>query len=116
MGYSLPADEAYMYWKGEEMAGNEPDISIAFDLGNSGGKSDYRRIIAVSGGSRNALLNQMIADASGMAVSAGDPKATCLGNLLVQFYALGRLDSYEAMQAEAERFCKMKDFAPAGGM
>ena len=79
------------------------------------GKSNYRRIIAVSGGSRNALLCQMIADASGMAVRAGDPKATCLGNLLVQFYALGRLDSYEAMQAEAERFCEMKDFAPAGG-
>jgi rhamnulokinase len=79
------------------------------------GKSDYREIIAVSGGSRNALLCQMIADASGMTVRAGDPKATCLGNLLVQFYALGKLDSYEAMQAEAADFCEMKTYTPVTG-
>ena len=57
----------------------------------------------------------MIADASGMTVRAGDPKATCLGNLLVQFYALGKLDSYEAMQAEAADFCEMKTYAPVTG-
>ena len=79
------------------------------------GKNDYREIIAVSGGSRNALLCQMIADASGMTVRAGDPKATCLGNLLVQFYALGKLDSYEAMQAEAADFCEMKTYTPVTG-
>ena len=75
-------------------------------------RDDYRSVIAISGGSRNALLCQMIADATGMTVRAGDPKVTCLGNLLVQFYALGKLKDRRGMQEEAERICPMRTYLP----
>ena len=47
-----------------------------------------------------------------MTVRAGDPKATCLGNLLVQFYALGKLKDRRGMQEEAERICPMRTYLP----
>lgn len=45
------------------------------------------------GGSRNVLLNQMTADASGLRVLAGPSEATALGNVLAQMIARGDLSS-----------------------
>jgi rhamnulokinase len=47
----------------------------------------------VGGGSRNALLNQMTADASGLRVLAGPAEATGLGNVVAQMIACGDLGS-----------------------
>ena len=47
----------------------------------------------VGGGSRNALLNQFTADATGLPVVAGPVEATVLGNAAVQLIALGSLAS-----------------------
>ena len=47
----------------------------------------------VGGGSQNALLCQMTADATGCTVLAGPVEATALGNALVQLIALGELRS-----------------------
>jgi rhamnulokinase len=47
----------------------------------------------VGGGSRNALLNQMSADATGRAVVAGPVEATAVGNTLLQALALGHIGS-----------------------
>jgi rhamnulokinase len=56
-------------------------------------------IHVVGGGSRNELLCQMTADATGLPVVAGPVEATVLGNALVQLIALGEL----ADIAEARR-------------
>jgi rhamnulokinase len=45
----------------------------------------------VGGGSRNDVLNQMAADASGLPVRAGPEEATAIGNLLAQMIAAGVL-------------------------
>jgi len=43
----------------------------------------------VGGGSRNQLLNQAVADVTGVPVIAGPVEATALGNICVQLIALG---------------------------
>lgn len=61
----------------------------------------------VGGGSQNALLCQLTADACGRRVVAGPAEATALGNILVQAVARGHLPSIaagrRAIAASAER-------------
>ncbi len=52
----------------------------------------------VGGGSRNALLNQFTADASGRTVFAGPVEATVFGNVLVQARARGEIGSLAEMR------------------
>jgi rhamnulokinase len=52
-----------------------------------------RTIHVVGGGSQNALLCQLTANASGLPVLAGPSEATSIGNLVVQAIALGELGS-----------------------
>ena len=47
----------------------------------------------IGGGSRNRLLNQFTADATGCQVIAGPVEATAIGNILLQAIALGHLPS-----------------------
>jgi rhamnulokinase len=47
----------------------------------------------VGGGCRNALLNQMTADATGLRVEAGPVEATAAGNIIAQLIATGEIKS-----------------------
>ncbi len=49
------------------------------------------QVNVVGGGSQNALLNQLTADAAGLPVVAGPVEAAALGNVLVQARAVGAL-------------------------
>ena len=60
-------------------------------------------IHVVGGGSRNQLLNQLTADATGIPVLAGPSEATVIGNALVQLISLGELANLdEGRQLVAE--------------
>src|SRR5947207_6224140 len=69
----------------------------------------------VGGGSRNALLCQLTADATGLPVVAGPAEATCFGNVLVQARALGAapgdLTGMRALIRSAE---PLRTYSPAG--
>ena len=56
-------------------------------------------IHVVGGGSRNALFNQMTADAADKPVIAGPGEATVIGNLLMQAMALGEIADLQQLRA-----------------
>ncbi len=66
----------------------------------------------VGGGSRNALLNQMTADASGLRVLAGPSEATALGNILAQMIACGDLESLTEGRALIRDSFEIGEFTP----
>lgn len=76
------------------------------------GAEPYRELVAVNGGVRNALLMQMIADASEIPVTTGSPFASSMGNLLTQFYASGQLSSLAEMREAAWRSNQVNEFEP----
>lgn len=57
----------------------------------------------VGGGSKNRLLNQFTADASGRRVFAGPAEATSLGNIAIQVLATGEASSLEEVRAIVDR-------------
>jgi rhamnulokinase len=52
----------------------------------------------VGGGSRNALLNQFVADCTGRRVVAGPGEATAIGNILVQAMGAGELANLDEIR------------------
>ena len=63
----------------------------------SGTKIDQLNI--VGGGTKNKLMNQLAADATGKPVVAGPVESACVGNLLMQAVALGELKNVEEARA-----------------
>jgi rhamnulokinase len=69
----------------------------------------------VGGGSRNELLCQLTADATGLPVVAGPAEATALGNVLVQGRALGCAPpTLGEMRAVLRACTELRRFTPAG--
>jgi rhamnulokinase len=71
-----------------------------------------QRLHIVGGGSRNALLNQLTADAAGIPVLAGPEEATAAGNVLVQAVTLGHLPSLGAARGVVRRSFPIRRFQP----
>lgn len=72
----------------------------------------YAEIHIVGGGSRNALLNQFTADATGRRVVAGPVEATALGNVGMQMLATAEAGSLAEVRAIIERSFPVQVFKP----
>ena len=73
----------------------------------------FTEIRIVGGGSRNRLLNQFTADATGRTVVAGPVEATALGNIAMQMLATGTVASLAEARAIIERSFPVERFTPA---
>ena len=73
---------------------------------------DARGLVIVGGGSANALLNQLIADASGLAVECGPIECTAIGNALMQHAAMEGLTSAAPLRSLIRNTTEMPRFEP----
>src|ERR1700682_196829 len=70
------------------------------------------QIRVIGGGSKNRMLNQMTADATGRKVLAGPAEATALGNVAVQILATGGATSLEEVRNIIDRSYPAEIFEP----
>ena len=75
-------------------------------------RKSITRIHVIGGGSKNGLLNQFTADATGRLVLAGPAEATALGNIAVQMTATGRAASSQDARAIIEKSFPVEAFEP----
>ena len=78
--------------------------------GLTGRRIEQVRIIG--GGSKNRLLNQFTADATGLRVLAGPTEATALGNIAIQLLATGSVSSLAEARAIIDRSFPTEIFDP----
>ncbi|HEX2739317.1 MAG TPA: rhamnulokinase family protein, partial [Rubrobacter sp.] len=68
----------------------------------------------VGGGSQNALLCQLTADAARLPVVAGPVEATAMGNVMVQAFAQDRVGSLEEIRAVVRDSFEASTYEPGG--
>jgi rhamnulokinase len=71
-----------------------------------------KQIRIIGGGSKNRLLNQMTADATGRRVLAGPAEATALGNIALQILATGGATSLKEVRNIVDRSYPVEVFEP----
>ncbi|MGA3091651.1 MAG: rhamnulokinase family protein [Terriglobales bacterium] len=69
-------------------------------------------IRVIGGGSKNRMLNQCTADATGRRVLAGPAEAAALGNIAVQILATGEASSLDEVRAIVDRSFPTEVFEP----
>ncbi|MFC7404327.1 rhamnulokinase [Georgenia alba] len=78
---------------------------------------DLSVVHVVGGGSQNALLCRLTADATGLPVVAGPAEGTALGNLLVQARALGDVDGgLPELRRIVAASCELRRYEPDLGL
>ena len=70
------------------------------------------QIRIIGGGSKNHLLNQLTADATGRRVIAGPAEATALGNIAIQILATGGASSLQEVRDLVDRSFPTEIFEP----
>jgi rhamnulokinase len=70
------------------------------------------QIRVIGGGSKNRLLNQFTAEATGRKILAGPAEATALGNAAIQILATGRASSLQEVRAIVDRSFPTETFEP----
>ncbi len=66
----------------------------------------------IGGGSKNALLNQITANATRLRVLAGPSEATTIGNVMIQARAAGLVDTKEQMRALIAQSIATEEYLP----
>jgi rhamnulokinase len=74
----------------------------------------FTEVRIVGGGTRNQLLNQFTADATGRPVVAGPVEATALGNIAMQMLATDAVASLAEARAIIERSFPVERYEPTG--
>ena len=69
-------------------------------------------IYIVGGGSKNRLLNQLVANETGRRVIAGPSEATAIGNLLVQAMGAGEVRDLEGIRGLVRQSFALEAFEP----
>jgi len=70
------------------------------------------RLHIVGGGSKDELLNQLAANATGRTVFAGPVEATACGNVLIQALTLGHLPNLSALREVVRASFPIRQFQP----
>jgi rhamnulokinase len=73
---------------------------------------NFRVLHIVGGGSRNSLLCQLTANATGLPVGVGPAEATVAGNVLVQALAIGQIQSPEEICAVVRSSSTLIEYEP----
>jgi rhamnulokinase len=77
--------------------------------------SSFRRILMVGGGSRNQLLCQATADASGIPVTSYNLEGAATGNIASQLVALRALGDIAEFRERQARYLPKRVYLPKGG-
>lgn len=72
----------------------------------------FDEIRIIGGGSKNRLLNQLTADATGRAVIAGPSEASAIGNIAMQMLAMGAVRSLSEARQTIDRSFPVERFEP----
>jgi len=75
-------------------------------------RQSLTRIRIVGGGSRNAFLNQLCANACQLPVSAGPVEASTLGNICAQMIALGEIEDIDRARGLIRNSFESVEFRP----
>jgi len=74
---------------------------------------EYGQVYIIGGGSKNMFLNQLVADVTGMVVTAGPVEATSLGNIMVQLTHFDdRFSTLADLRGVVRRSIDTQVFAP----
>lgn len=75
---------------------------------------EVKRITVIGGGVNNALLMQMISDSLDLPLFSGSDCASAIGNILMQMYSRGLLNSFSDIQEVAYNTSDVKSYEPSG--
>ena len=75
---------------------------------------DFNVLHLLGGGTKDNFLCEMTANCLNIPVSAGPVEATALGNIILQFIALGEIESVEQGRKIIAQNEKITNYAPSG--
>lgn len=110
-GQTAPAtDGEFLRCIFESLAAKYADVLDTFRKLSA---DEIRTIHVIGGGSRNHLLNQFTADATGLTVTAGPAEATAIGNIMLQARAAGAAGSLAEMRQIIARNTELTTYTPS---